>query len=377
MSVGSTAPATRRSSSVAILPNLIAGFPTPFVADWDNLDLEQLQTFFAEADDEGWTWEAKGTVAKAEHVRVAASAFGNSVEGGFLVIGARRETQGGPWILDGVELNTEPKLWVTTALMNDGVRPVPSYDSRAFELGNGRIVVVVNVRPVAVPPVITNKGQVWERLSSVSRQVTDPASLRRLVERGERALAEAARVTDEAIGGFLGDPTWQEYSVVVAMAAAGATGDMTARAFRKRTYDLAKALVQGAPAAHPNKLGTDLNQGRVRVWGLSADGNPVSLIEVSRHGHVIGALGREEVDDGLRAAAQSIRVVEASWSNAAVILKSFAGEAPAHSRVAVWHQERAWTVVARWTTTDGPSDDDLAAVHREIRRTLGQTAWEP
>jgi hypothetical protein len=355
---------------------MIAGLPTPFGCTWDELDLERLRRFFAEAGDEGWTWEAKGTVVRPEHVREAASAFGNSVVGGFLVLGARR-VGSDPWILDGVELRTEPRLWVTSALMNDGVRPIPSYDTRALDLGDGRVIVVVNIQPASVPPVITNKGQVWERLSSVSHQVKDPASMRRLVERGERARAEAERVSDEAIGGFFGDPIWNDYSIVVAMAAVGATGDMTARALRERTYEIATSLVRAAPNAHPNWLDWDLGQGRLRVWAYSSDRKPVSFVEVSRHGHVVAALGREIVYDGLNAAAQSISVVEPYWSNAARVLRSFAGDAPAHARASLWHPHRGLTQISRWTTTDGPSESDLAAVNREIKRTLGLPAWEP
>ncbi len=69
---------------------MITGTPTPFGATWDDLTLEHVTAFFRDADDEGWTWEAKGTAVRPEHVRVAASAFGNSVAGGFLILGARR-----------------------------------------------------------------------------------------------------------------------------------------------------------------------------------------------------------------------------------------------------------------------------------------------
>jgi hypothetical protein len=357
---------------------VIAGIPTPFGPSWDDLTLDDLQRFFADAGDEGWTWEAKGTKARPEHVQEAASAFGNSIAGGYLVLGARREDRSGPWIVDGVELPTEPMLWVTSALMNDGVQPIPDYDPKPFDLGNGRHVVVVNIRPASVPPVITKKGHVWERLSSVSRQVTDPATMRRLVERGEWARREAERVTDEAMGSFLGDPGARPSSIVVAMAAAGWTGDVTTKVFRPQVYQLMKDVLEGAPGG-TSTFGRDLNQGHLRLWTTEPDVDSVTygVIDVSRHGSVVAALGRDVVYDGLAAVVDTVRVLEPQWTNAATVLRSFAGDAPAHARVALWHPERGSTDVARWTTTDGPWDEDLASIQREVRRHVGYEDWEP
>jgi hypothetical protein len=75
--------------------------PTPFGAPWDALTLDTIRAFSAEADDEGLTWEAKGTTIRPEHLIEVASAFGNSLLGGFLVLGAWQAKKGGPWTVDG------------------------------------------------------------------------------------------------------------------------------------------------------------------------------------------------------------------------------------------------------------------------------------
>jgi hypothetical protein len=69
---------------------------TPFGATWDALSLDTMRGFFAEAGDEGLTWEAKGTAIRREHVIEAASAFGNSLEGGYLVLGVSRAKKDAP-----------------------------------------------------------------------------------------------------------------------------------------------------------------------------------------------------------------------------------------------------------------------------------------
>lgn len=357
---------------------MIAGIPTPFGRSWEELTLEDLRAFFDHADEEGWTWEAKGTRARPEHVQQAASAFGNSVEGGYLVLGARRrDGASGPWIVDGVNVGPQPRLWVTSALMNDAVRPVPAYDTKAFELDEGLSVVVVNFRPAAVPPVITNNGQVWERLSGASQQVKDPATLRTLVERGQHALDEASRATDEAVGAFFGDAIAVHYSLVVVMAAVGATGDVTTKVFRESVHELALRLVRAAPEAAPHRVGGDLGQGRLRVWSYDSDEAPIRLVEVSRHGPVTVALGSAIVDDGLRAVAQSVEVLRPYWADAAAVVAELSSVGLAHVRVAVRGKARGVTAASRWTNSHEPSQEDLLAIQRELRRSLGMLAWEP
>ena len=67
-----------------------------------------MRAFFAEAADEGLTWEAKGNAIRPEHVIEAASAFGNSLLGGYLVLGASQAKKGGPWTVDGWRFPAHP-----------------------------------------------------------------------------------------------------------------------------------------------------------------------------------------------------------------------------------------------------------------------------
>jgi hypothetical protein len=162
------------------------------------------------------------------------------------------------------------------------------------------------------------------------------------------------------------------------MAAAGSTGDVTTKVFREATYDLIRNRLRDAPEG-TSTFGSDLNQGRLRVWSTTpdVDSNTFGVIEVSRHGPVTAGLGRDVVYDGLGALVDTIEVLRPQWANAAAVLASFAGEAPAHVRVSVWHPALGITTVSRWSRTIEPWEDDLAAIRREFRRHTGYPDWEP
>src|SRR5437868_5161696 len=98
-----------------------------------------MKNFFGQGGDESLTWEAKGGEITAHHVRVAASAFGNSQLGGNLVLGISRT--GGPWVPDRwTPPGGEVRLWLETCLANGGVDPKPSIEVKSFDLdGDGTV----------------------------------------------------------------------------------------------------------------------------------------------------------------------------------------------------------------------------------------------
>lgn len=357
---------------------------TPFGATWEDLSLELLRSFFTTADDEGLTWEAKGGNVRAEHVRAAASAFGNSLLGGFLVLGASRTKGGGPWSLDGYAFPTEPQTWVSTCLMNDAVRPRPSFDIKAWPVDAERHIVVVNIRSVAVPPVITRDGQVWERLSGVSQQVRDPASMRELLGRGERLRAEAMRI---AAGGrediLSAPPLGRTCSVVVSMASPALLGDISPMVFRRSAYEAAVAVLNERLAMpvisgfRQNRVGGDVSQHALTLWNAGFHEDEGYCIRVGRHGSVAVGQSVGLVESGLRAVAASVEALRPTWEAAGYLLSTFVPEAPVHAAVGLWEESRGGTTFARWTAVPGPWIDDLESIRREARGALGEDEWEP
>src|SRR5689334_9274945 len=122
---------------------------SPFAVDWEQLDLAALQTFLDTPVDESLTWEGKGGDIRPEHIQRAASGFGNSVLGGFVVLGV---TQAGDktWTRDGwVPPQTEVETWVSHCLR--GVRPRPYVEVKAWSLDDGGTVAVVAIWPASIP----------------------------------------------------------------------------------------------------------------------------------------------------------------------------------------------------------------------------------
>jgi hypothetical protein len=161
---------------------------------WDSLDVESVRRFLADADDEGLLWEAKGTqVPHRDSVRKAVCGFANAL-GGYLILGAEMRNNA-RWELTGLQFPyPEPGSWVGSLIAPAGVSPLPVFDPKPFDLGDGRHAVVVRVEPVDVPPCITASGVAYQRVSGQTLPVTDQRVLMDLLEKG----AAARRRTEEA-----------------------------------------------------------------------------------------------------------------------------------------------------------------------------------
>jgi len=355
---------------------------TPFGTTWDELELEHLRAFFAERRNEGLTWEARGGQIRPEHVRAGVCAFGNSVLGGYLIMGASQDRDSGLWALEGWEPRTEPELWIGDCLSNDGVRPAPSHLVKSWSLGPSLWVAVLSVRPVAVPPCLTSSGEVWERLSGKSVRVTDPASLRRLFERGEAAMARAAQGASDARQDLASaPPEGRQCKIVVALASPSLPADVSAAVFRQATYDRLRELLTGPLRADPpevNRLGGEVSQHALSAWSLSSfhSGEGYAM-RVGRHGAVAVGRSDPDLDSGLRVAADDPNSLLPMWAAAVTLLRDLGAEGPAHVAVRLWDGRRGETDLARWSAVTDPGAQELESIQREAQRALGQPAWEP
>lgn len=160
---------------------------------WEDFGLAEVRAFFKDAGDEGATWEAKADKIHADHIKEAASAFGNSRQGGYLILGATQD-DAGRWSVPGVTLRDEAPKWIGSVLQT-GVQPMPEVQVRSLPLRKARrwpAVVVVRIPPVALPPCITRpQGRIFERTTGFNRPVTEPSDLARLYDRGAAAVSRA------------------------------------------------------------------------------------------------------------------------------------------------------------------------------------------
>jgi hypothetical protein len=353
---------------------------TPFGVSWDDLDYETLRRFLEGPVNESLTWEAKGGSVRPEHIRSAICAFGNSDLGGYLVLGASQEAMNGPWLTEGIDIPTEPELWIADCLGHGGVDPLPSVLPKAWRVPGGRWVAVLQVHPVGVTPCLTSAGEVWERLSGKSQRVIDSAALRRLFERGERARKRSEEAATAAVRSMTeSPPERRHHKAIVAVAPTSLGPDISGLVFRSSTILAMREALLGP-------LGGDatdhsLNQVSYTMWsvepGREAGSRHIGYaIRAGREGGVAVGLADPDIASGLLSVAQRRLSVESMWSTGVALLQGMGAVGAAFVVVRLWDDSLGNVDIVRWTNVEEPSADELASVEREARRARGIAAWE-
>lgn len=145
----------------------------------EDLTLDDLRDALTHAGDEDEHWEAKAQDVRREHVLNAIAGLANR-DGGSFVIGAARG-DGGIWTLSGARPPAEePGLWLSQ-IIRSGLQPIPNFQSRVFNLDNGRYAAVIQVDAHPEHLVLINDGRVVRREHGSTDPVIDGAELTRLV----------------------------------------------------------------------------------------------------------------------------------------------------------------------------------------------------
>ena len=230
---------------------------------WEELEREHLEAFLDTAGDEGLTWEVKGDRKasrwpRPEQVYEPACAFGNSVDGGLLIIGAerRRSERGNAvtgWDLRGLHPpNEEVPLWLGRQLAR--VRPAPrQLPPKVWDISEECRAAVILVEPVPDPPCVTPDGRVLQRVSGATTPVTDPLTLSRLQQRGEAAHRQAqdtaetvAAATPDLPDRVASPAQWPDQGrLTVGLAAVGYQPDIGGRLFGKDFLERVMAAREG------------------------------------------------------------------------------------------------------------------------------------
>ena len=377
-------------------------FPVPLSA----LTVEHLRAFLAEADEEGVTWEAKadgpadkGKGLRPEHVRNGVCALANQIGGHFIVGAAVRADAGEHvWDLVGVGIkDRDSGLWLDRAIR--GLRPVPRYRHKVFDLAEGRWAAVVEVEPLTQTPCMTSDGQVFERVSSESLRVTDPVRLAALFTRGERAreraetqAARAAQTLHRAGGQPVG------VGVTLGLAAASYEDDIGSRLFHSRFRDqldeafeqrLFTELSQHRP--HPSQSRHAIRQSYVqRAYGFNSTGKPFSEVTWRVRAQWDGGVAISAALTGsiLKHGSLFDMVLLPAWRLAADLVGALGGYGDARLHLAIevraiaahlgdFYRGLPGSVeLTRWAEVDEPSGDLIGSVQRELQRAAGLWSLE-
>lgn len=358
-----------------------------FGTPWNDLTADDVEAFLADAGDEGLTWEAKGggRPPRKDSIRKGVCGLANAV-GGMFIIGAERTADG--WTLPGVSFETEePGTWLSSVI-SDGLSPTPFFDIKMLDRAGGLSAAVVAVEELAVPPCVTTSGVVYQRVSGQTLPVMDQRVLTDLIERGRTARAEAeARAVGAGLRA-LEEPIMlepQQAMVSVALCPVQGPDDKASVLFSK-TFALAlservnRDLQPEPPLRYPTQL--TVRQDSVRASSASRELGKSWTVKVYWDGSVSAVYASLSTELYV---GELVARVQRAWKVLVGAAADLGGRGSAHLVVTIHADNEAvaaqrvppTTPARRWTELRGPTEDELAAVERELRRGFGEAAWEP
>lgn len=320
--------------------------------------------------------------------------FANGHETAYLILGAAESEAG--WVLDGLDFGGDPPAWVS-AVIADGLRPVPLVDVRPIPLGDGRHLAVVEVPPVAIAPCIS-RGTVYERVSGRTIPVKDPARLAELYRRGalagERALAGAQNAARKLID----DPSlpgahdnWPRVSVAVA--AAGHPSDFASRLFSVGFEEKFEEVVREHlipnhgvpdPFAPTLALGFEQSNRYADCSDLHTHIKPCAWHVRAIWDGSVAVYGNWEVE---RIDAPQLNgvLIAPAWAATERLVAELGGYGPTQTEIGVeggqallgrGGQPLGPLQMARGPLAAPPSAELLAGLERELRRACGEPVYE-
>ena len=354
-----------------------------FGVPWDQLDVHALRTFLANAGSESLRWEAKADNERGaldrRDIAKAICAFANSELGGYLILGAKQDGRGGPWVLPGLAMPPSGDLPPWVSQIAAGMRPRPTIDVR--ELGAERDrgpTAVVWIPPAGEPPVITQDGTVYLRVAGASIPVTDQHVLAELFASGKaaRARAESAASSDKNL-----QPGPSSYGGFIFAATGGPRG-LDAPLFRSRVFDAMEASLRDAfktwvgpaPLAKRRVQPETL---RVRIPSLGSA--PSAQIVATRTGVVA-----IQVDANPGASGNALAIVAdsdwpaAAWRASLPVHQALGSSGSLFVRLEIardfasipWQMKHV--TIELWAALAEPSDEHVALLTKEVRRAAGE-----
>lgn len=138
---------------------------------WNELTFEDIERQILSDDGENFFFEYKDDRVNSEKLMKEISAFSNTY-GGYIFLGVSDDKN-----IIGCQKWDEERI---NTVIHDSITPIPVFDIRKFESPQNKIVFVIKVEEGIDPPYITNKGKIFERVSSGSYVINDSSKLTQL-----------------------------------------------------------------------------------------------------------------------------------------------------------------------------------------------------
>ncbi len=150
---------------------------------WDKLRFSDINRLLSQADDETFFFEFKAYDESPAKLAKEISAFSNTY-GGYILLGVNDDKS-----ISGCKKWTEQRIHTT---IHDSITPVPNFDVKKFR-HDGKVIFVIKIEEGKMPPYITNKGQIFERVSSGSFPIMESSKLTQLYNKRNDQLIKIGR----------------------------------------------------------------------------------------------------------------------------------------------------------------------------------------
>ncbi len=138
---------------------------------WNELTFEDIERQISLGDEENFFFEYKDDRVSSEKLMKEISAFANTY-GGYIFLGVSDDKK-----IIGCQDWNEERI---NSVIHDSITPIPVFDIRKFESPQNKIVLVIKIEEGIDPPYITNRGKIFERVSSGSYVINDSSKLTQL-----------------------------------------------------------------------------------------------------------------------------------------------------------------------------------------------------
>lgn len=142
---------------------------------WNKLRFSDIEKLLSGTDGENFFFEFKSDDETPSKLVKEISAFANTY-GGYILLGVNDDLT-----IGGCTKWTEQRIHTT---VHDTITPIPNFDVKKFK-HSGQVIYVIKIEEGTMPPYITNKGQIFERVSSGSFPVKESSKLVQLYQKRE------------------------------------------------------------------------------------------------------------------------------------------------------------------------------------------------
>ena len=137
---------------------------------WEKLRFLDIEKLLSSLDEENFFFEFKSDNESPAKLAKEISAFSNTF-GGYVLLGINDDKT-----ISGCSQWTEQRVHTT---IHDSITPTPNFDVKKLKKGNVTILII-KIEEGTMPPYITNKGQIYERVSSGSFPIKNSEKLTQL-----------------------------------------------------------------------------------------------------------------------------------------------------------------------------------------------------